>query len=233
LSLEKIICPQRLFNYFKTEYPYVKIVLNNSNECMDDKSILINLLEKYGKANIINYLNKSNNFKHLNLYKSVNESYHTKSKRNVDIEYMDNVFMTPSDEYDTESGKFEYDFVPEKMSYSDMMLRYDDFCSNYIDAYDTEDEHWTFIYQNGQIVNQDGDNGKIQVGYGYDRTTVKRNEKALPIEERFKPIQKRGLVAMIYSDGDEERYWYKNVLGKELLTDYTGWSFEQPGDEWL
>ena len=168
------------------------------------------------------------------LRKHINESYHTKSKRNTSIDHMNNIFMTPSDEFNDELGKFEYDAVPEKMSYRDLMLSYDDFCANYIDAYNTEDEHWTFLYQDGSIINQDGDNGKIYVGDNrWDRRLEKRNEKKLPYDERFKPIQKRNLIAIIYSNGDGEWYWYKNEYGKELLMNYTDWSFEQLGDEWL
>ena len=55
----------------------------------------------------------------------------------------------------------------------------------------------------------------------------------LSVEERFKPISRRGIVAIIWSNGDEERYWYKDNYGKELLIDYTGWSFEQSGDSWI
>lgn len=165
---------------------------------------------------------------------NIKESYHPKSKRNTEVEHMDNVFMTPSDEWDEESGKWEYDFVPEKMSYFDMLGFYDDFCSNYIDAFDTSDDHWTFIYQNGDVITQDGDNGKMYVGEDrWSRRLEKRNEKKLPKEERFKPVSRRGIVAIIWSNSDEERYWYKNEYGKELLVEYTGWSFEQLGDEWL
>lgn len=167
------------------------------------------------------------------LRRKINEAYYPKSKRNKNIEYMDNVFMTADDEFNSETGKFEYDNVPEKMSYSDLIGHYADFCSNYIDSYNTEDEHWTFIYENGNIINQDGDNGKIQNGYGYNMTIVKRIEKKLPPEDRFKPVSRRGLVAIIWNNGWEERYWYKNFYGKELLVDYTGWSFEQPGDDWI
>ena len=166
--------------------------------------------------------------------KNINEAYYPKSKRNKDVEYMDNVFMTPEDDFDNETGKWEYNTVPEKMSYSDMIGFYEDFCSNYMDAFDTSDDHWTFIYQNGEIVNQDGDNGKMYVSDNrWDRRLEKRNEKALPKENRFKPISRRGLIAIIWSNGDEERYWYKDNYGKELLIDYTGWSFEQFGDNWI
>ena len=165
----------------------------------------------------------------------LNEAYYpNKRKSNNEIGHMDNVFMTPSDDFDNETGKWVNDFVPEKTSYSNMMSWYNDFCSNYIDSYNTEDDHWTFIYQNGEIINQDGDNGKMYVGDNrWDRSIERRNEKKLPKEERFKPIQKRGLIAIIYSNGDGEWFWYKNAFGKELLVDYTGWSFEQFGDDWI
>lgn len=167
------------------------------------------------------------------LRRKINESYYPKSKRNKDVDHMDNLFMTPEDEFNSESGKFENDYVPEKMSYSDLIAYYEDFCSNYIDAFNTEDDHWTFIYENGNIINQDGDNGKLWIGDRWNRRLEKRNEKNLPIEERFKPISRRGLIAIIWSNSDSEHYWYKNSYGKELLVDYTGWSFEQPGDDWI
>ena len=114
------------------------------------------------------------------------------------------------------------------MSYSDMMGWYKDFCLNYTEAYDTEDEHWTFIYgskvffgeEYTNIITQDGDKGKY-----YDRFEgryIKREEKKLPFEDRFKSIPKRGLVAIIWNNGAEERFWYKNNLGKELLVEYKG-----------
>lgn len=154
-------------------------------------------------------------------------------RNNIGVDHMSNVFMTPEDVYDIERGKWEYNSVPEKMSYEWLIRSYEDFCFNYIDAFDTEDEHWTFIYENGNIINQDGDNGKQWVGDRWNRRLEKRNEKKLPKEERFKPIQRRGLSAIIYSNGVGEWYWYKNEYGKELLVEYTGWSFEQLGDEWL
>lgn len=173
------------------------------------------------------------------LRRKINEAYYPKSRYNKDISHMNNVFMTPEDEYDDEHGKWEYDFVPEPMSYSDMIGWYNDFCLNYIEAYDTEDEHWTFIYENKihfndeyiNVITQDGDKGKY-----YDRFEgryIKREEKKLPIEDRFKAVPKRGLVAIIWNNGAEERFWYKNNYGKELLVDYTGWSFEQSGDDWI
>lgn len=165
------------------------------------------------------------------LRRKINEGYYPKSEKNNKKDHMDNVFMVPSDEFDFESGKFESDAVPEKQSYYDLMSLYMDFCSNYIDAYDTEDYHWTFIYENGNIINQDGDNGKYYDSYL--RKYVKRIEKNLDAEDRFKAVPRRGLVAIIYSDGWGDYYWYKNDYGKELLVDYTGWSFEQPGDAWL
>lgn len=193
---------------------------------------LINLIRQYAgiKGCVVPYV--YNEF--FDDIESITEAYYPKSKRNKDIEHMDNVFMKPEDDFDNETGKWEYDFVPEKMSYSDLIGFYEDFCSNYIDAFNTEDEHWTFIYENGEIVNQDGDNGKMYVGEDrWSRRLEKRNEKKLSKEERFRPISRRGLVAIIWSNGEEERYWYKNEYGKELLVEYTGWSFEQLGDEWL
>lgn len=165
------------------------------------------------------------------LRRKINEAYYPKSRYNKDTSHMNNVFMTPSDEFDTETGKFEEDAVPEKMSYSELIGRYEDFCSNYIDAYDTEDEHWTFIYLDGSIINQDGDKG-----YYYDRfehKRIKRDERKLDPEDRFKAVPRRGLVAIIWNNDAEERFWYKNEIGKELLINYTGWSFEDFGDQWL
>lgn len=173
------------------------------------------------------------------LRRKINEAYYPKSRYNKDTSHMNNVFMTPEDEYDNEHGKWEYDFVPEPMSYSDMIGWYNDFCLNYIEAYDTEDEHWTFIYENKihfndeyiNVITQDGDKGKY-----YDRFEgryIKREEKKLPIEDRFKAVPKRGLVAIIWNNSAEERFWYKNEIGKELLINYTGWSFEDFGDDWI
>jgi hypothetical protein len=166
---------------------------------------------------------------------SITEAYYpNKRESNKSVDHMQRVFMTPEDEFDSESGRWEYEGVPERMSYSDMIGFYEDFCSNYIDAFNTEDDHWTFIYDNGDIINQDGDNGKMYVGEDrWSRRLEKRNEKKLPREERFKPVSRRGLVAIIWSNSDEERYWYKNEKGEMLLLDYTGWNFEQFGDDWL
>lgn len=167
--------------------------------------------------------------------KFINEAYYPKSKRNDNIDHMDNLFMTPNDEFDNETGKWsENNFpLPEKASYSNLIGWYNDFCSNFIDAYNTEDEHWTFIYQSGEIINQDGDNGKTVVGDRWNKRIEKRNEKILPQEEKFKPVQRRNISAIIYSNGDGEWYWYKDNYGKELLIDYTGWNFEELGDDWL
>lgn len=161
----------------------------------------------------------------------INEHYYPKSKRNYANDHMDNVFMTPSDEFDSETGKFEYDAVPEKTSYRDLILRYEDFCTNYIDAYDTSDEHWTFLYENDEVITQDGDNGKYYDSF--ERRYIKRNERKLDPEDRFKAAPRRGCVAIIHSDSFGEYYWYKNFIGKEKLIEYTGWSFEQPGDDWI
>lgn len=218
---------------------YAKMIERISEIIDEEVSMmeLINLIRQYsGQRNyIVPYV--YNEF--FDDIETITEAYHQKSKRNNNIEHMDRVFMTPEDEWDNESGKWEYDFVPEPMSYSDLMGWYDDFCLNYKEAFDTEDEHWTFIYDNKvffndeytNIINQNGDKGKYYDGF--EHRYVKRVEKNLPLEERFNSVPKRGLVAIIWSNGDEDRFWYKNNLGKELLVDYTGWSFEQLGDEWL
>lgn len=169
-------------------------------------------------------------------YQKIFESYYHKSKSNNSVEHMEDVFMTPEDEFDTETGKFEYNIIPMKTSYSKMMSYYNDFCSNYIDAFDTEDEHYTFIYDKkiifgdeySNIITQDGDKGRMII----DGKIAKRIEKKLPKEERFQPVPRNGLVAIIHNNADEELYWYKNNIGKMLLQEYTGWSFEELGDIW-
>lgn len=153
--------------------------------------------------------------------KKVKNMYKKKSlKKNIDIDYMDDVFMTPNDEYDNEKGKWDIDVVPEKKSYSELMSIYDDFCFNHYEGYDTSDEFWTFIYDDGNIIYQEGE----RISYGEKKQ--KRKD--------FVPIKRRNLIGIIYSTADSEEYWYKNSpFAKDIFIEYTGWSFVQDGDDWI
>jgi hypothetical protein len=146
---------------------------------------------------------------------------------NTKTEHMDNVFMTPEDEFNTETGKWEYDAVPEKQSYNTLISWYDDFYLNYKDGMDTSDDTWTFLYDNGNSIRQEG-----------VKPTFKRTGKESWQTKRIKnndleKAPRRGLVAIIFTCGDGEYFWYKNEIGKMILTEYTGWQFETMGDMYM